>query len=163
MRLSASIALLLLLTSGATLVAAQSKKPRPLGSRLSDAGKPDLAPFLRSPMNGQITVKNVGSGDAAPSKLTLDCEKVAGPQPGGCPDLPPSAAGTYFDAAFPKNATINVPALKAGASFTHRLAFWNTFKWPSGKYKFTAVADAAHAIPESNTKNNVATSTLAVP
>jgi hypothetical protein len=127
-------------------------------------GAPDLVAILPNPMNGQLAVKNIGKGPAGPSKLTLDCQKEGVPsETGGCPDLPASAATEYFDPAFPKNLTIKVPALAPGEKFKHTISFWSTFHWPSGKYKFTAVADADHTIPQSNRKNKVATSTLTVP
>jgi len=125
---------------------------------------PDLLPMLHHPMNARIIVKNIGIGSAGPSKLTLDCQKIeAVPQMHSCPNLPLTAWPTYFDSAFPNNATVNIPALAPGTTFTHVLPFWDVSKWPTGKYKFTAVADAAHSLLESNTKNNVATSTLIVP
>jgi hypothetical protein len=114
-------------------------------------------------MDAQVRVKNVGKVLAGPSKLTIDCEKEGvPPQIGGCPILPISVASTYFDPSFPKKATVRVPALAPGATFTHTLSFWGVLQWTSGKYRFTAVADAAHAI-EGNIKNDVATSTLTVP
>jgi len=125
---------------------------------------PDLVPILSKPMNGEVTVKNLGTGEAGPSRLTLDCQKEgAAPESGGCPDLPPEFASAYFDPAFPMNATIKVPALAPGATFKHTLAFWELLHWPRGKYKFTAIADAAHEINESRRSNNTATSTLTIP
>jgi hypothetical protein len=154
-----------LLASCAALVQGQAPDSKPADPVRADTENlPDLVPILRKPMNGHLTVKNIGKGLAGPSKLTLDCQKEGlPPEIGACPNLPPEVAATYFDPAFPMNATIRVPALAPGATFTHTLSFWGTFQWPSGKYKFTAVVDAAHALHESTRENNIATSTLVVP
>lgn len=115
-------------------------------------------------MDGLIKVRNVGKAPAGPSKLTLGCVRLAAPiQVNSCPDLPPSLAAKYFDRMFPKNATIQIPPLASGQTFTHTLLFWRTFVWPLGKYKFTATADAGRALSKHTTKDNVATSILAVP
>jgi hypothetical protein len=165
MRAVISVAVLALLISGSVPVRGQSGESKSTTSQPAEKQKkPELVPILPTPMNGKITVKNIGTGPAGPSKLTLDCVKVGAPsQMNSCPDLPPSAMGAYFDAAFPENATIQVPALAPGATFTHTLAFWDFFRWTSGKYKFTAVADASHGVSENKTKNNVAISILTVP
>ena len=126
---------------------------------------PDLVATLPVPMTGQLTIKNVGTATAAATKLTMDCQKEdsAPDAQRTCPDLPSEAAATYYDPAFPMNLTIKVPALAPGESFSHTLSFWSKFQWPSGKYKFTVIADAAHVLHESDVKNNIATSTLIVP
>jgi hypothetical protein len=114
-------------------------------------------------MDGEIRVKNVGAGSAHPSKLTLDCVRLGAPsQMYSCPNLPVSVAPLYFDEAFPNNATIKVPALAPGETFTHKLSFWDVSNWPKGKYKFTVTVDAAHELTESNPENNVATSVLII-
>lgn len=127
-------------------------------------GKPDLVPHLANPMNGTVVVKNIGTGPAGPSKLTLDCHKeghVGGG--GGCVDPPATLAAAYHDPAFPDKVTVSIPALAPGASYSHTLTFWGVLKWPSGKYDFTGVADAANTVAESNEANNTTTSTLTVP
>jgi hypothetical protein len=59
-----------------------------LQSRATDHNSPDLVPLLHHPMSGQITVKNIGTRSAGPSKL-LDCQKMeAVTQMCSCPDLP---------------------------------------------------------------------------
>jgi len=127
-------------------------------------GKPDLIPQITNPMNGVVTVKNIGTGPAGPSKLTLDCHKVGHVGGGGgCVDPPASLAAAYHDPAFPDKVTVAIPALAAGASYSHTLTFWSVLKWPSGKYDFTGVADAANAVAESNEANNATVSTLTVP
>jgi len=125
---------------------------------------PTLIPLLHNPMNDEIRVRNLGTTASSPAKLTLDCEKVeANSVLGGCPDLPPSVAATYFDPLFPKHATIQIPVLAAGATFTHKLSFWNQLDWQKGAYKFTAAIRSSHSSQESITKNKVAVSTLRVP
>jgi hypothetical protein len=143
----------------------QGQNPTTSSSKHRDSqALPDLVPTLPNPMNGRLQVKNIGPGPAGRSRLTLDCEKGDTPADvGDCPSLPPEFASTYFDPAFPMNATVKVPALAPGATFTHTLSFWSTFQWPSGKYRFTAVADAAHEVHESRRSNNTATSTLTIP
>ncbi len=127
-------------------------------------GKPDLIPQIPNPMNGTLVVKNIGTGPAGPSKLTLDCHKVGHVGGGGgCVDPPAWLAAAYHDPAFPDKVTVSIPALAPGASYSHTLSFWSVLKWPSGKYDFTGVADAANAVAESNEANNTATSTLTVP
>jgi hypothetical protein len=127
-------------------------------------GLPDLIPVIPNPMNGVVMVKNIGKCAAGPSKLTLDCHKeghVGGG--GGCAEIPAGVADPYHDPAFPDKLTVNVPALAAGATFSHTLSIWAVLKWTSGKYDFTAMADAANTVAESNEGNNTATSTLTVP
>ncbi len=160
----AFVAAALLLWTSAILADGQTQTTKPAQAKAASAEpKPDLLVALPIPMNGTITVKNIGKARAAPSKVTLDCEKFAADGSiQSCPDLPPSVADKYFDPAFPRNATVRVPELAAGATFAHKLSFWALMQWPSGKYKFTAKAHADHSLPESNTKN-VATSTLTVP
>jgi hypothetical protein len=133
-------------------------------SKATDEAKPILVPVLHHPMDGRISVKNVSNAPAGPSKLNLDCVRLGAPvQMNSCPDLPPSVAATYFDPMFPKNATIQVPTLTPGQTFTHTLRFWSALTWPTGKYRFTAVADAGHVVSTSTSEGNIATSTLVVP
>ncbi|HKQ30303.1 MAG TPA: CARDB domain-containing protein [Burkholderiales bacterium] len=127
-------------------------------------GKPDLVPLLPSPMNGNVAVKNIGAGNAGPSKLALKCHKVGHVGGGGgCADIPPAMAAPYIDAAFPDHVVVNVPALAPGASFNHALAFWGSLVWMKGKYEFKAIADAGAVVAESNEANNVTTTTLLAP
>lgn len=109
MLMKKTVALLAVLISSSLFVAGQSEQgPADVSQSGAGAVRPDLVPILAHPMNGKILVRNVGAGFAAPTKLTLDCERVSTPV-GSCPDLPVSAASTYFDPSFPKNATIEVP------------------------------------------------------
>ena len=128
-------------------------------------GQPDLLPILPNPMNGTVMVKNIGKCPAGPSKLTLDCHKAtaAGVAAGGCPEVPATVAAPYHDPMFPDSVTVSVPALAAGASFSHTLSFWAGLTWTTGTYAFVGKADAANTVAESNEGNNVANSVLVVP
>ncbi len=140
----------------------QCKKP---GTTEGCQGKPDLIPVIPNPMNGVVMVKNIGTCAAGPSKLVLDCHKegLVSTGGGGCAEIPPTLMAAYSDPAFPDKVTVNTPALAPGASFSHTLSFWAALKWASGKYDFTAMADAANTVAESNEGNNTANSTLTVP
>jgi hypothetical protein len=140
-----------------------SQNSRPAPQSKVQAG-PNLVPLLHSPMSEEIRIRNLGSEPSAPSKVTLDCVRVgATPETNSCPDLPPSAAASYFDPAFPQHATIQVPSLAPGATFTHKLAFWGAMNWPKGKYKFTAVVRMSDSPRETITKDRVAVGILTVP
>jgi hypothetical protein len=126
------------------------------------SGQPDLIPVLTDPMSGQVEVRNIGTAAAAPSKLAIQCQKlghVGGG--GGCPEAPGMAA--YEDAALPDHAVINIPALPPGASHVHHLAFWPALVFTTGTYQFKAVADATHAVAESNEANNTTVGSKIVP
>jgi hypothetical protein len=164
MKQAIAISLFLLVVSGVQLFARQAGSSNLAEPQATGERKPDLVPILRTPINGEIRVKNVGTGSAHPSKLTLDCVRLGVPsQMYSCPNLPVSVAPLYFDEDFPNNATIKVPALAPGETFVHKLSFWDVSDWPKGKYKFTVTVDAAHVLNETNTKNNVTSSTLVVP
>lgn len=126
-------------------------------------GKPDLVPELPNPMNGNVTVKNIGTGAAGASKFVLKCNKVGNVGGGGCADIPPALAAAYVDAAFPNSVVVNVPALAPGASFNHALGFWGALVWTKGKYQFNALADGGAVVAESNEANNATNSGLVVP
>jgi hypothetical protein len=127
--------------------------------------KPDLVPVLTNPMSGTVAVKNIGVGDAGPSKLVLTCKKTVMTTAAGgkCADIPAKDEAAYKDPAFPDAVTVKVPALAAGASFSHTFPFWGALVWSSGNYQITGKADAANAVAESNEGNNTAVSSLAVP
>lgn len=128
--------------------------------------KPDLVPVLTNPMSGTVAVKNIGAGNAGPSKLVLTCKKVsvtAAAGGGKCADLSDKDKAPYNDPAFPDAVTVKVPALAAGTSFSHTFPFWGGLVWKPGSYQITGKADAANAVAESNEANNTAVSTLSVP
>ncbi|MGD1877996.1 MAG: CARDB domain-containing protein [Kiloniellaceae bacterium] len=115
------------------------------------AAQPDLVAQLNNPMNASVGVQNIGDSDAGPSHLTLNCTRF-GQADGGCPDIPGLAA--YMNPAFPNRVVVNVPALAAGQSFNHNLAFWNAIAWPAGTFIFDAEIDPGNAIAEANEANN---------
>jgi hypothetical protein len=129
-------------------------------------GKADLVPSLPNPMNGTLIVKNIGTGAAGPSLLMANCQKVVAATAGngsGCAEVPAEYKPVYADPALPGKFVVKVPALAAGASFSHTVPFWGAMIWSKGQYQFTATADAAHTVAETNEMNNTATSTLSVP
>ena len=111
-------------------------------------GKPDLIPLTKAFGNGKISVKNIGKAESRTSWLTIKCLSQ------NCPEHP--GMNAYKNSKFPNAVTIKVPALKAGASFSHQLAFWNQLKFAPGQHKFLIQADAGKDIPESNELNNKA-------
>jgi hypothetical protein len=129
--------------------------------------KADLVPVLSHPMTGTVHVKNIGTAGAGPSKLVLRCKKTmlatSGNGNGNCADIPKKYKAAYNDPAFPDAVTVKVPALAAGAIFSHTFPFWSSLVWTSGNYQITGMADAAHTVPESNETNNAAATTLSVP
>jgi hypothetical protein len=130
------------------------------GSPQGCQGSPDLVPLLHTPMNGWVAVKNVGTGNAGPSRLLLKCVKDGHTGPGGgCVDLPASAIVPPFFST-PEALGMNVPALACGKQFAATMPAFKKTSWPKGTYRFTATADATNAVAESNEGNNVATSTL---
>jgi hypothetical protein len=123
-------------------------------------GKPDLLPLLHTPMDGWVGVKNIGTGNAGPSRLLIKCQRegYAGPG-GGCVDVPASAITAPFFPT-PDGLGLNVPAIPCGKETSFPMAWWPNMKWPKGTYRFTAVADYTNVVAESNEGNNTATSTL---
>jgi len=139
----------------------QCKKPTTVANC---DGLPDLIAVMPNPMNGVVMEKNIGKCPAGPNKLTIACQKagVVGAG-GGCGAAPPAAFAPYNDPAFPDKATVNVPALAPGATYSTTLGFWGLIHWNPGTYNFVAMADAANVVAESNEANNSTTSTMTVP
>jgi len=109
--------------------------------------QPDLVPVTKSFVkHGKVMVKNSGKAKSRTSWLTIQCLANA------CPEHPSMAA--YENPKFPNAVSIKVPALKAGASFSHQLSFWKHSSFKPGQYKFLFLADAGKDIPESNEVNN---------
>jgi hypothetical protein len=119
-------------------------------SAAAGGAQPDLVPVSATLTNGTVGVLNQGAGASPATSLTLYCQRFGG---GGCPEAPGMAA--YENAMFPNHATVQVPALDAGASYAHPLAFWNELEWEPGDYVFTLTVDAAGAAGESMEGNNV--------
>lgn len=139
--------------------------PGPGGPGGFTGGAPDLIVELTNPMSAKVTVRNVGSAGAGASKLVLTCDSPVDSHPGGgggCPESPGLAA--YSDPAFPDHPVVNVPPIPAGGSYSHNLTFFPDLDWLDGvTYQFTAEADAADDVAESNEGNNGANSTLTGP
>lgn len=109
--------------------------------------------------NGTVKVANIGpSGIKKRSIVSVDCvyarlKKPVKKSRGGCPEPRPRQAKPY---KFPgvSGAAIKVPPLKAGQSYTHTIAFFNSLNWQPGTYGLKVCADAAGHIPEGNEANN---------
>jgi len=71
--------------------------------------------------------------------------------------------GPYENPAYPNKATIKVPKLKPGKTFTHKLSFWNSLSFGPGIYVFTVIADDGNKVAETNEGNNTAGTQLVVP
>ena len=123
-------------------------------------GKPDLVPVLHAPMDGWVQVKNIGTGNAGPSRLLIKCVKEGHTGPGGgCVDLPASAITPPFFST-PDALGLTVPAISCGGEFHATMPWWPNLNWPKGTYHFTATADVGNTVAESNEGNNVTTSSL---
>jgi hypothetical protein len=123
-------------------------------------GKPDLIPVLHSPMDGWVQAKNVGTGNAGPSRLLIKCVKEGHTGPGGgCVDLPASAIAPPFFST-PDALGLSVPAIPCGGEFHATMPWWPNLNWPKGTYRFTATADVGNTVAESNEGNNVTTSSM---
>lgn len=123
-------------------------------------GKPDLVPVLHAPMDGWVQVKNVGDGNAGPSRLLIKCVKEGHTGPGGgCVDLPASAISAPFFST-PDALGLSVPAIPCHGEFHVTMPWWANLNWPKGTYHFTATEDVGNTVAESNEGNNTATSTL---
>ncbi|MEO8055221.1 MAG: CARDB domain-containing protein [Acidobacteriota bacterium] len=123
-------------------------------------GKPDLVPVLHTPMDGWVQVKNVGDGNAGPSRLLIKCVKEGHTGPGGgCAELPASAIAPPFFST-PDALGLTVPAIACHGEFHATMPWWPNLKWAKGTYHFTATADVGNTVAESNEGNNQATSTL---
>jgi hypothetical protein len=133
---------------------------QPVGYPPPCNGKPDLVPVLHSPMDGWVQVKNIGTGNAGPSRLLIKCMKEGYPGPGGgCVDLPASAIAPPFFST-PDALGLTVPAIPCGGEFHATMPWFANLKWPKGTYHFTATADVGNVVAESNEGNNQTTSTL---
>jgi hypothetical protein len=152
-----------------TAGAAQPLKPATVQQPGQIKLRADLVPVMPNPANGTVGVKNIGPGAAGPSLLLLDCKAMTAPSPthkvsgSGCVKLSDKAKAPYADPALPGKFVVKIPALAAGASYSHTFPFWPTLVWDSGTYQIAGTADAAHTVTETNEMNNTAVSTLSVP
>ncbi len=113
-------------------------------------GLPDLTPKFNV-NNGVVKVANIGASTSKRVYVTIRCKRIGG---GSCPDPNPALAAPYENPLFPNRATVKVPRLKPGQSFTHKLKFFSNLKFRKGKYRFFVKADASNIQPESNEGNN---------
>jgi hypothetical protein len=141
------------------LIASADAKP-PVGEPVIKANAPNLVPIASRMTKGTVSVRNTGSADAGPFKVTVECKNLAR---GGCVDPPKGELAPYTDAAFPNKLTVSVPSLGAGAVFNHKIAFWDALVWPSGNYEFTVVADAGATVNETNEADNSGGTVMGVP
>jgi subtilase family serine protease len=108
---------------------------------------------------GTVSVRNVGSADAGAFVVTVVCNAQG--RKGGCAE--PRDPSKYEDAAYPNAVVVNVPSLKAGKTFNHKIAFWNGLDWASGDYEFDVTADAGSDVAETNEGNNAGSYLMSVP
>lgn len=140
MKLLTSLKLLLPLALAITL--------GPGSSIAAPKDKADLIPIIKSFKNGQVAVTNIGKAKSRASWLTIKCLAKQCPEHEGM--------NSYKNPKFPDAISIKIPALKASASYNHKLAFWNKLSFKPGQYKFLIFADAGMDIPESDETNNKA-------
>ncbi len=122
-------------------------------------GKPDLVPELHTPMDGWVAVKNIGTGVAGPSVLSIKCQRVGYAAGGGCADIPASLITPPFF-ALPGALGVRVPELYCGKEFVATMPWWGQVTWAKGTYQFTATADSTNVIAESNEGNNTTSSSM---
>jgi hypothetical protein len=118
----------------------------------------DLVPIVTNLATGEAGVINVGDADAGPSVMTVSCAKIMGA--GSCAESAGMAA--YENAAYPNQAVIPVPALPAGESFTHQLAFWDELVWEAGTYQLVLTVDAGGTVGEGDEFNNQSSTQMQV-
>lgn len=111
---------------------------------------PDLMPKFNS-TTGAVKVTNGGDADAAAGWVTVMCTAQGG---GACPDPAPADAAPYMNPAFPNKVAIAVPALAAGNTFGHKIAFFDSLVFAPGSYVFTVCADAGNDVAEDSERNN---------
>jgi hypothetical protein len=120
---------------------------------------PDLVPNPDRMKTGTVSVRNVGSADAGAFVVTVVCN-VQG-RKGGCAES--RGVSKYEDAAYPNAVVVNVPSLKAGKTFNHKLTFWNELDWAAGDYQFDVTADTGTDVAETNEGNNTGSHVMSVP
>ena len=113
-------------------------------------GLPDLTPKFNV-NNGVVKVTNIGKSKSKRVYVTIRCKRVGG---GSCPDPNPALAAPYENPLFPNRATVKVPRLKPGQSYSHKLKFFKSLKFRKGKYRFFVKADPSNIQAESNEGNN---------
>lgn len=138
---------------GAQQRATPTKTPQ--GPKSLVAKSPDLVPVASRMLQGGVSVRNAGTGQAGASVATVVCQKIGG---GSCAESP--ALKKYENPMYPNALVVNVPALMPKQVHTHMLPFWKSLKWAPGTYQFTVTADAGKQVAESNEGNNVGTAQM---
>ena len=130
---------------------------------------PDLVVSLPNPMNGSVTVRNIGTGDAKEeAELYLYCKRVGwtGLDSGCAPVSGRQWCSSYTDISGQYTGGciyIRIPPLRPGRGHVHTLPSWSEIRWDSGSYEFSARVTYYHRTSkETNTANNTASSTLTV-
>jgi hypothetical protein len=145
----------ILAVAAIALTAPLAAKP-PVQPPVLIAKGPNLVPIASRMAKGTISVRNTGTVAAGPFKVTVECHSH-------CAEPAPADAAAYADAAFPDKVTVSVPGLMPGHVYNHKIAFWDGLDWPSGKYEFTVVADAANSVAETNEADNTGGTVFGVP
>jgi hypothetical protein len=125
------------------------------------AKAPNLVPIASRMLKGTVSVRNTGSANAGPFKVTVECNVVG--RRGGCAEPPKGAVAAYEVPAFPNKLTVSVASLAPGSVFNHKITFWDALVWPSGNYEFTVIADAGAAVAETNEADNSGGTVMGVP
>jgi hypothetical protein len=120
---------------------------------------PDLVPNASRMKTGTVSVRNAGTADAGAFVVTVVCTAQGGK--GGCAEAPGMAK--YEDGTYPNAVVVNVPSLKKGKTFNHKLTFWNALDWAPGDYEFDVTVDAGTDVAETNEGNNNGSYVLTVP
>ncbi len=121
---------------------------------VSSAAAADVQPNLRPGFNvntGQLTVKNVGPGDAGRSIATVRCNTTA---PSGCPDPAPAQIAPYENPAFPNAAAVKFKPIAGNSGASHTFPFYAGLAWGPGVYTLTVCVDAGKHVAESSEGDN---------
>ena len=130
---------------------------------------PDLVVSLPNPMNGSVTVRNIGTLAAKETRLHLYCARAGAERPtaSGC-------AGGSTWCGYPSTTDITgnhmpsgcnilrIPPLPPGGTYVYTVPSWSTLRWDSGTYEFVAKVNVPYNSKETSTGNNTANSTLTV-
>ena len=128
---------------------------------------PDLVVSLPNPMNGSVTVRNIGSLGAKETTLQLYCTRAgwtgsrASDPSSGCAGVPGLAWCSYTDHS-PGCTVLRIPPLLPRGTYVYTVPSWSTLRWDSGNYEFGANVNPFLSLKETNTGNNTAKSTLTV-
>lgn len=128
---------------------------------------PDLVVSLPNPMNGSVTVRNIGVLAAKETVMQLYCTRAGWTgsrvrdADSGCAHVPGLTWCSYTD-NFPGCTVLRIPPLPPGRAYVYTVPSWSTLRWDSGSYEFGANVNPFLSLKETNTSNNTARSTLTV-